>query len=108
MKYSEKLNLLLKGVKMDEIKQLEEQEALEVAEAAAKEEKENQEKSALEVAQKMVKDLEDKLAAKEDELTALNRQFAEINNKKTVKEEPEHKDSAADVMEQLFKPKKEV
>lgn len=116
MKYSEKIDLLTKGVKWSEIKELEKQEA-EEAEAATKEaeakeakeakEKEAEEKTALQAAQEMVKELETKLSAKEDELSKLNKQFAEVNNKRTVVEEPETKDSAADVMKQLFHPKKE-
>lgn len=112
MKYSEKIDLLTKGVKWSEIKELEKQEA-EEAEAAALEAKENEvkneaeEKSALEAAQEMIKELESKVSTKEDELTKLNKQMAEINNKRTVVDEPEVKDSAADVMKQLFHPKKE-
>lgn len=116
MKYSEKIDLLTKGVKWAEIKELEKQEAeelaLEAKEAEAKkaeeaEAKEANEKSALEAAQEMVKELETKLSAKEDELTKLNKQFTELNNKRTVVEEPEAKDSAADVMKQLFHKVKE-
>ena len=120
MKYSEKMGLLTKGVSWAEIKELEKQEA-EEAEAAAKEAKEVEEakkaedeakkaaesKSALEAAQEMVKELETKLSAKEDELNKLNKQFTELNNKRTVVDKPEAKDSAADVMKQLFHPKKE-
>ena len=106
MKYSEKIDLLTKGVKWAEIKELEKQEAEELAlEAKEAEAKEANEKSALEAAQEMVKELETKLSAKEDELTKLNKQFTELNNKRTVVEEPEAKDSAADVMKQLFHPK---
>lgn len=114
MKYSEKLQLLLKGVKMDEIKALEEQEAAEKAEEQEAVEKkeaeeEKKEQSALELAESMIKDLEGKLEAKEDELTKLNRQFAELNNLKTVKEEPEEKYTASDVFGELFNgTKKEV
>ena len=108
MKYSEKMSLLLKGVKLEEIKQLEEQEAAEAASAAIEEAKSEHERTALEAAEEMVKDLESKLAAKEDELTSLNRQFADLNNKQTVKEEPIKQETAADVMRQLFKPQKEV
>lgn len=113
MKYSEKMGLLTKGVSWAEIKELEKQEA-EEAEAAALEEKKDEEarkaedeakKAALEAAQEMVKELETKLSAKDDELKKLNAQFADLNNKRTIKEEPEAKDSAADVMKQLFHPK---
>ena len=114
MKYSEKLQLLLKGVKMDEIKALEDQEAAEKAEeeknaAEEKAEDEKKEQSALELAESMIKDLEGKLEAKEDELTKLNRQFAELNNLKTVKEEPEEQYTASEVFGELFNgTKKEV
>lgn len=116
MKYSEKIDLLTKGVKWSEIKELEKQEA-EEAEAAALEakekeaekakEKEAEEKTALQAAQEMIKELESKVSAKEDELTKLNKQMAEINNKRTVTDEPVNKDSATDVMKQLFHPTKE-
>ena len=113
MKYSEKMQLLMKGVKIDEIKALEEQEAKEVAEAAAKKaeddaakkaEEDNELKSALELAQSMIKDLEGKLDAKEDELSKLNKEFTDLNNKQTVKDEPEHQPDATDVFHELFKP----
>lgn len=116
MKYSEKIDLLTKGVKWAEIKELEKQEAEELAEAEKEAQKKEAEetkpeeandKSALEAAQEMVKELETKLSAKEDELTKLNKQFTDLNNKRTVVEEPEAKESAADVMKQLFHPTKE-
>ena len=118
MKYSEKMELLAKGVKWAEIKELEAEEAEEAkkaAEDAAKlaadeeakkaAEKAAEDKSALSAAQEMIKELETKLSAKEDELTKLNKEFADLNNKQTVKNEPEVKESAADVMKQLFHPK---
>lgn len=114
MKYSEKMELLAKGVKWAEIKELEAQEAEEAkkeaedaAKLAANEEakKAAEDKSALSAAQEMIKELETKLSAKEDELTKLNKEFADLNNKQTVKDEPEAKESAADVMKQLFHPK---
>lgn len=113
MKYSEKMQLLMKGVKIDEIKALEEQEAKEAAEeeakkaeeeAAKKAEEEKKEQSALELAQSMIKDLEGKLEAKEDELSKLNKEFTDLNNKRTVKDEPEHQPDATDVFHDLFNP----
>ncbi len=120
MKYSEKMELLTKGVKWAEIKELEAQEAEEAKKAAedaaklaadeeakkAAEEakKAAEDKSALSAAQEMIKELETKLSAKEDELTKLNKEFADLNNKQTVKDEPDKVDSAADVMKQLFHP----
>lgn len=111
MKSSEKIQLLLKGIKMDEIKALEDQEAAEAAEEQRKleeldKEQESKEKTALEAALSMVKDLEEKLQSKEDELTKLNQDFANINNLQTVKEEPEKKYDGADVMKELFNPAK--
>ena len=122
MKASEEIGLLLKGVKPSEIAALKEKEAAEAeeerkaAEAAAaeeakkKEEQDKSEKSALETAQELVKDLESKLSAKEDELTKLNAEFAKLNNKQTVTETPPEKPSGADVFKELFHPdkKKEV
>ena len=70
------------------------------AEEAAKANEEQ--KTTLESALEMVKDLETKLSAKEDELTKLNEQFANITNKQTVSEQPPVKETAADVMKQLF------
>ena len=111
MKYSEKMQLLLKGVKMDEIRALEEQEAAEAEEAPeAPEVPEVPEdvvpKSALEAAEGMVKDLESKLSMKEDELTKLNAEFAKLNNKQTVADTPITKQTSTDVMKELFHPNK--
>lgn len=114
MKFSEKLGYMLQGKTEEEIAEIE-------AKEQEQQEKEKQEadentrlKSALEEAATMVKDLEDKLQekenalkAKEDELTKLNADFANLNNKQTIKEQPEKKDTAADVFNQLFNQKKE-
>lgn len=119
MKASEEIGLLLKGVKPAEIAALKEKEAAEAeeerkaAEAAAaeeakkKEEQDNIEKSALETAQELVKDLESKLSAKEDELTKLNAEFAKLNNKQTVLDNPPEKPNGADVFKELFHPSKD-
>ena len=119
MKASEEIGLLLKGVKPAEIAALKEREAAEAeedkkaAEAAAaeeakkKEEQVKEEKSALETAQELVKDLESKLSAKEDELTKLNAEFAKLNNKQTVTETPETRATGADVFKELFHPRKD-
>ena len=115
MKYSEKMELLLKGVKLSEIKELEDQEAKETEEAAKAAEASKAaeeaiaaevEKTALEAAQEMVKDLETKLSAKEDELTKLNAEFAKLNNKQTVVDNPPVKQTGADVLKELFHPVK--
>lgn len=119
MKASEEIGLLLKGVKPAEIAALKEKEAAEAeeerkaAEAAAaeeakkKEEQEKSEKSALETAQELVKDLESKLSAKEDELTKLNAEFAKLNNKQTLLDKPPEKPNGADVFKELFHPVKD-
>lgn len=113
MKYSEKMSLLLKGVKMDEIRALEAEEAAEL-EAATKETAEestdNNEdmKTALESAKKMIEDLEAKLSAKDDENKKLNDALADINNKQTLAEAGNKQATAADVMKELFKSKKEA
>lgn len=119
MKASEEIGLLLKGVKPAEIAALKEKEAAEAeeekkaAEAAAaeeakkKEEQDNIEKSALETAQELVKNLESKLSAKEDELTKLNAEFAKLNNKQTVVDNPPEKPTGADVFKELFHPVKD-
>lgn len=119
MKASEEIALLLKGVKPAEIAALKEREAAEAeeerkaAEAAAaeeakkKEELDKEEKSALETAQALVKDLESKLSAKEDEVTKLNAEFAKLNNKQTVTDTPESQATGADVFKELFHPVKD-
>ena len=119
MKASEEIGLLLKGVKPAEIAALKEREAAEAEEEKkaaeeatkvkeAEEEKQNDgDKSALETAQALVKDLESKLSAKEDELTKLNAEFAKLNNKQTVTETPDTRATGADVFKELFHPKKD-
>lgn len=108
MKYSEKMQLLLKGIKMDEIKALEEQEAEEAPEdpEATEAPEDVVPKSALEAAEGMVKDLESKLQTKEDELSKLNAEFAKLNNKQTVADTPITKQTSTDVMKELFHPNK--
>ena len=103
MLYSEKIKLILSGVKMEDIKALEEEEAKEkAAEEAAK-------AAGAKSAVELVKELEEKLKSKEDELTKLNSQIVAINNKRTVSDNPPTKATAADVMKDLFarKEKKE-
>ena len=111
MKYSEELALRLKGVKSDEIAAMKEQEAKEAEEAAKKaaaleNEKKKEEANALELAQAMIKDLEEKLEAKDQELKKVSAELVEVNNTATQKEEPE-KYGASDVMMELFNKKKE-
>lgn len=112
MKYSEELALRLKGVKSDEIAAMKEQEAKEAEEAAKnaaalENEKKKEEATALELAQTMIKDLEAKLEAKDQELKKVSAELVEVNNAATQKEEPE-KYGASDVMKELFNKKKEV
>lgn len=112
MKYSEKMQLLLKGIKMDEIKVLEDQEALELAEEKEKQKLSNEEmekvnNKALEDATTLVKELEAQLEAKDLELKNLNEKVEEINNKKTMEEQPTVPD-ASSVFKELFTPNKEV
>ena len=117
MKYSEKLQLLLKGVKMEEIKDLEAQELKELEDAAGDPELDPDPKmpdpspsdnsEALATAQDMVKELETKLAATQDELTKLNSEIAAINNRATQSEDLPKYDASA-VFSELFNSKKEV
>lgn len=110
MKYSEKMQLLLKGIKMDEIKALEEQEALELEEAKKNPPEDEEKKSfeeRLKAANTLVEELEAKLDAKESELKKLNQDLESINNKKTLAEQPPEPD-ATSVFKDLFKPDKEV
>lgn len=110
MKYSDKLALYLKGVKSDEIKALEEQEAAEKLEAeqAATEVKSHEEsetKKLLEESLTTIKDLESKLEAKDAELAKISEELTKSNNAKTVAEQPTNT-SASDVLKELFKPSK--
>lgn len=108
MKYSEKMQLLLKGVKMDEIKALEEQEAHELEEEQKKHKESNDEvEKALEAANSLVKELEAKLEAKDDELRKKDEDIEALNNKRTIEEQPTES-KASDVFKELFKPTKEV
>ena len=109
MYYSEKIKLLLSGVKMDDIKALEEEEAKEAeakaaeeAAKAAKAAEESKAEDSAKTAVELVKELEDKL-------TKLNSQIVALNNKRTVSESPHDKATATDVFKDLFakKDKKE-
>ena len=114
MKFSEKLGYMLQGKTEEEIKAIEEAEEQQFQEEQNKKDEVSRLTSSLEEAASMVKTLEDelqevkdKLKNKEDELTKLNADFANLNNKQTIKDQPEVKDSAADVFNQLFHSKKE-
>ena len=104
MKYSEKMQLLMKGVKLDEIKALEEQEAKEQEEATQK--KKEEEAGLLEEAQKMIKDLEEKLSKKEAENKEFGIKLEELNNKLTQKDEPAKRTTGTEVFNELFNKKK--
>lgn len=107
MKYSDKLQLLLKGVKLEEIKELEEQEAMEAAEEDKK--KEEEENATLTEALAMVKDLESKLASKDEQISKLNKDIEDLNNKKTIEEQPSigSEEAATQVFKELFNKNKE-
>jgi acetylglutamate kinase len=112
MKYTEKMQLLLKGVKMEEIKALEEQEAQELKEEQEQQKISNDEmekvkNEALEAATALVKELEAKLEAKDSELEKANKDLESLNNKRTLEEQPTES-KASDVFKELFKPTKEV
>lgn len=114
MKLSEKLGYLLQGKTEEEIKAIEEAEEQQQLEQQQYNDENSRLRSSLEEAVKMVKELEDKLQEKEDalklkedELSKLNADFANLNNKQTIKEQPEKKDTAAEVFNQLFHNKKE-
>ena len=112
MLYSEKIKLLLSGVKMDDIKSLEAEEAKEAEEEAARkaaeeagEESGNDEET--KTAVELVKELEEKLKNKEDELTKLNAQLVALNNKRTVAGAPPKKATTVDVFKELYGKKEE-
>lgn len=113
MKYSEKLQLLLKGVKMEEIKDLEAQEQAELeavssSEELDKSEKEQDNSEALEAAKSMIEELETKLGNAQDELTRLNSEIAAINNRATQAEDLPKYDATAVFGELFNKAKQEV
>lgn len=115
MKYSEKMSLLLKGVKMDEIKALEAEELQEIEELKKLEEEkdkkdpeekdkkdpeEDHSKLLLE-AQNIIKDLEAKLDEYKEKNEKLTSEIAEKNNKKTVADQSSTYD-AGEVFKELF------
>ena len=116
MKYSEKLQLLLKGVKMEEIKDLEAQEKEELeADSGSKELDKSEEiqdnkadGEALEAAKSMIEELETKLGNAQDELTRLNSEIAAINNRATQDEDLPRYDATAVFSELFNKNKTEV
>lgn len=113
MKYSEKMSLLLKGVKMDEIKALEAEELQELEELKKIEEEKEKEKDQepkepeedhsklLLEAQNIIKDLEAKLDEYKEKNEKLSSEIAEKNNKKTVADQSSTYD-AGEVFKELF------
>ena len=120
MKYSDKLSLLLKGVKMDEIKALEEQEQKEIADQAAAdpspeltqdpaagnpdpEIKPDQDyKKLFEDANSIIKEMEEKLQQNQDELSKLKNEIAAFNNRQTQAETPDQPYDETAVFKELF------
>lgn len=114
MKYSEKMSLLLKGIKMDEIKALEAEELQELEELkkieeekkkelepeGSKEPEEDHSKLLLE-AQNIIKDLEAKLDEYKEKNEKLTSEIAEKNNKKTLADQSSTYD-AGEVFKELF------
>ena len=112
MTVKEKTSLLLNGVKWAQIQELEEQEKLEIEAEAAKgkeeESKEQPETPTLDDALKLIKELQEKLSEKDDEVSKLNNDLASVNNHQTIAEQPV-KETSVDVFKELFHPeKKEV
>lgn len=117
MKFSEKLGYVLQGKTDEEIALIEAEQNKQLEEDKLKNDENSRLRISLEEAANMVKELEDKLQvkeealkAKEDELTKLNADFANLNNKQTLAEVPAVKkptDAAAQVFGELFNSKKE-
>lgn len=118
MKYTEKMQLLLKGVKMDEIRSLEEQEAVEIAEADQKDqdpevdpdpsdpEDQTDYKELFDNANNIIKEMETKLQENQAELSKLKNEIAAFNNRQTQEASPEKYDETA-VFKELFNNKKQ-
>lgn len=117
MKYTEKMQLLLKGVKMDEIRTLEEQEALEIAEADQKDQDQQDQpdpdstdqtdyKELFDNANNIIKEMETKLQQNQEELLKLKNEIAAFNNKQTLETNIEKYDDTA-VFKELFNKKED-
>lgn len=118
MKYTEKMQLLLKGVKMDEIRSLEEQEASEIAEADQKDQDHEDQpdpdqddqtdyKELFDNANALIKEMEQKLQQNHDELSKLKNEIAAFNNRQTQEAQPSEKYDEVAVFKELFNNKKE-
>lgn len=113
MKYADKLSLLLKGVKMDEIRSLEEQEASEKIAEADQQDQDQQDqpdpdlkdptdyKELFENANNIIKEMEEKLQQNQAELSNLKNEIAAFNNRQTQEKEQSVYDDTA-VFKELF------
>lgn len=113
MKYADKLSLLLKGVKMDEIRSLEEQEASEKIAEADQTDQDQQDqldpdlkdptnyKELFENANNIIKEMEEKLQQNQAELSNLKNEIAAFNNRQTQEKEQSVYDDTA-VFKELF------
>ena len=107
MKYSEELQLRLKGVKSEEIAAMKEQEAKELLEAQevqskAEEKAESENLKLLEEAQQKIAELENALESKENEVKEINDKLISLSNKVTTFEEPAKVDGATEVLPELL------
>ena len=107
MKYADKLSLLLKGVKMDEIRSLEEQEASEKIAEKDPDPKDpdpkdpTDYKELFENANNIIKEMEEKLQQNQAELSNLKNEIAAFNNRQTQEKEQSVYDDTA-VFKELF------
>lgn len=112
MKYADKLSLLLKGVKMEEIRALEEQEASEIAEPDQQDQDQPDQpdpdlndptdyKELFENANNIIKEMEEKLQQNQAELSNLKNEIAAFNNRQTQEAEQTVYDDTA-VFKELF------
>ena len=126
MKYSDKLSLLLKGVKMDDIKALEQQEKEELEKKKQNPdptpdnqqpdptpdnqqpdpEQKDDYKQLFEEANNIIKEMETKLQENQTELGKLKNEIAAFNNRQTQEASPEKYDDTA-VFRELFNKKED-
>ena len=107
MKFSEELALRLKGTTSEEIEELKKKEAEEAEEQEAEEQKESENSKNLELAQEMIKKLEDQIDESNSKLQEALKQIEELNNKATQSSGAEEKYDATSVLSELFNKKKE-
>ena len=116
MKYTEKMQLLFKGVSLEDIKALEAQEAQELAEADQSTPDQSDQtdpdpsdqtdqtdyKELFDNAESLIKEMETKLQQNQDELSKLKNEIAAFNNRQTQQaSQPEKYDEVA-VFKELF------